>query len=389
MSDLRQFLEQRLGLEPDSFGKNSYTPHVQEVMRKLGCSSESELLTRLTVDSQLFNDFVNRILINESWFFRDPETFDGLVEQARRHPPQEIFRILSLPCASGEEPYSAAIRLEQEHLLRYHIDALDLSETALERARRGQYGAYAFRGVEDSVRDRYFTRLSPQKWEILERFRGRIHFVRGNVAEPGFLPEHRKYDAVLCRNLLIYLTREARERLLRTLGNVLSERGELYLTACESPLAGPSLFVRGSSRYSFRLRTEAPPEPPSRPRYLPRPADFSPARPPAPPPRPSEGGPDDLVRAAELADRGMLEPALKLCEKYLSQHQGEAQAYYLSGLVLCAMGRYQEAREPLRRAVYLDPSHQDALLQSALCLERLGSLTAAALLRQRARTVGG
>jgi chemotaxis protein methyltransferase WspC len=106
-----------------------------------------------------FESLVDLVVVPESWMFRDPDVFETALRFVQRrllsHPGRQL-RLLSLPCAGGEEPYSMAMALARAGIEpgMCRIDAVDLSRAALERARLGRYTRNAFRGADLAFRDR-------------------------------------------------------------------------------------------------------------------------------------------------------------------------------------------------------------------------------------------
>ena len=179
-------------------------------------------------------ELVEEVVVAESWFFRDERPFEWLrgyvrqrLESARARLP---LRILSVPCAAGEEPYSIAIVLAEEGFPvgRYRIDAIDTSARRLAIARRGVYSKNAFRGPVLPYRSRWF-RDHPEGYEIDPALRASIDFTQGSILDPQLLKDSQPYDLVFCRNLLIYLIPSARETLLGLVNRVLAPDGVLLI----------------------------------------------------------------------------------------------------------------------------------------------------------------
>ena len=136
---------------------------------------------------------------------------------------------LSIPCAAGEEPYSIAIALLELGLApsRFLVHGVDISGRRLDQARRGVYSANALRMSQASFRDRYF-RTMPQGFELEETIRDRVTFFRASILAPTLEGEP-PYDAVFCRNLLIYLHEASRTMAMAVLDRLLARDGLLFI----------------------------------------------------------------------------------------------------------------------------------------------------------------
>lgn len=327
-----------------------------------------------------WHELVEEVLVHETWFFRDPGVFDALASFARQRGGP--LRVLSAPCSTGEEAYSCAIALQEVGLARdaCTIVGVDVSERALARARAARYGPSSFRstrtGWEDhalSAPDERGTRL------VTETLRERVQFRCANLVEPRALEDEAPFDVVLCRNLVVYLTPEARARLARTLARRLAPGGVLFLGHAEE-LAG---FERWgpASGLAFRAASAVL-------RALPEPKAA--ATPPASalPVVPAQE-PRALETARALADRGRLDEALAHAERAVREARdvrASARAYTLLGSIESARGRASEALRAWQRAVYLDPSDEVAVVSLATALRTSGELVRAdALLDSLAR----
>lgn len=189
---------------------------------------------------------VANFLINVTEFFRDSAFFSTLRERvlpdliayARAH--NNILRIWSAGCATGEEPYTVAILLAEalgDELddFTVQIFATDLDEDALAFARRGSYPAATVASVPEEMRSRAFTRVDGD-YEILPRLRALVTFGQHDLGQRAPFP---RIDLVLCRNVLIYFTQELQHRALQLFAFALRDGGYLALGKAETadPLA--------------------------------------------------------------------------------------------------------------------------------------------------------
>lgn len=169
---------------------------------------------------------------HETYFFREVSQLHLIARLATRS--RRRLRILSAGCSTGEEPYSIAMLIEQVGLLgRADIMAIDLSFSAVERARTAAYSANSFRGVDGGLVEQYFTaengrmRLSPS-------IRDAVSFERINLLDEEALAGLGTFDVVLCRNVLIYFSPEGKARAIGGLVGLLNSGGYLFLGHSES-----------------------------------------------------------------------------------------------------------------------------------------------------------
>jgi chemotaxis protein methyltransferase WspC len=323
-------------------------------------------------------------------------------ERCSRHI-NSVLRLLSIPCSTGEEPYSIVMALLDAGLAteQIHVDAVDISTQALARAKRATYGSNSFRGEDLTFRERYFQ-PHVRGSELTQWVRGRVRFHQGNLLSGEFRIAEEPYDIIFCRNLLIYFDRERQEQAMRTLGRLLVDSGLLFVGPAEAFLASCSGFTSVNHAMSFAFRKNRKPQseaaPEIRPVSVKPPKKPLPARTPSPvkadrfplsgpPPAPSP--PADLSTARSLADAGQLREAAECCERYLRQHGPEAEPYYLLGVLRDAAGDRPAAAAYYRKVLYLEPDHLQALMHLALLIEIQGDSAAAARLHERARRIEG
>ena len=226
-SGLEELLLGRAGLDPLSIGSPLILRAARHRMKQLGLDDMSADERRARQSDSELQSLIEEVVVSESWFFRDAQPYqwlrnyvDGCWVADLTCPP---FRLLSLACASGEEPYSIAMMLRDLGLpnYRFQIDAVDISTRQIAIARRGVYSSNAFRSSDLSFRARYF-REHPEGYELDSSIRSAVRFLQASVVDPCLLDGSAKYDVVFCRNLLIYLEASARARLFQTIERLLS-----------------------------------------------------------------------------------------------------------------------------------------------------------------------
>jgi len=275
-------LREWIGLDAATIGQASVARAVRDRMAAAGCTDVDAYVAAARTDPAERDRLVEQVIVAESWFFRDRQVFDFVADVAATvaaFPGRSPVRILCAPCASGEEPTSVAMALLDAGLAstQFVIDAVDVSHAALERARRGRYSANAFRNADAGYRDRWF-RMDGSAAVLDERVRGCVRYAWANILDRGFADGRDPYDVIFCRNLLIYLTPEARAAVERTLDRLLRPDGVLVLGAAEPPIMrGDWIPAGAASVFALRRGVHAPPDG-GRSAAAARPASASPTR---------------------------------------------------------------------------------------------------------------
>ena len=354
---------------------------------------------------------IELVVVPESWLFRDPQAFYATVELVQeRWARGRATRILSIPCAGGEEPYSMAMALRDGGVPKqaFSIDAYDLSPGCIERAQAGIYGRNAFRAQDVAFRERYFTHVADDCYRIIDALREQVTFRQGNLLQFDTATYSKHYDVIFCRNLLIYFDKPTTRAAIQNLSALLADDGMLLAGYAEVPSFCQNGFAPLQFRQAFALKKDSTP-----PAAVIQVAALPPARalrsvPPAPRPAPSRTPPapapaaarpravpvqqaavqtDLLAEARLLADRGQLREAGEKCHAHLARVPEAAEAYFMLGIINELAGKMDLADDYWRRCIYLQPDHYEALCHLALLAERNGNSTAASTLKARAARI--
>jgi len=426
-----EMLRSHAGIDAAQTGEASLRKEIRRTID--ACPHPQRLLDTSSLEWQAL---LESSLVPETWFFRNMEAFDALAEWVigtwvPGHPGA-CLRVLSVPCATGEEPFSLAMSLREAGFASFKVRAGDISENSLAAAREGAYRRNSFRsGFDESRFGKYFESHRGGVRQVSEEIRELVDFQMMNLADPSaVLPQS---DVIFCRNALIYFTGETQRAVLERLGKALSDDGILFLGPVEPPLALqcgfataglpmafacvkkaavsdsiPSADTRASRRpaveaASRRLRKVSKrqdadsvgcqlngwgeggasqnqlKEASSRPRPK-KPA--APSRTTSVSLAPVEPPADSLEAARALADAGEEESAAAMLDRLPAS--ADPDFFCLRGVVSGALGRTALAETYYRKALYLDPSHQEAIAHLTLLLELDGRAKAATQLRRRA-----
>jgi chemotaxis protein methyltransferase CheR len=197
---------------------------------------------RANIDGEV-EKLINAFTVNETYFYREDYqltclTRDLLNERLRIKPVGESFRIWSIPCSTGEEPYSIAIWLLEnwpqvdEHDVE--IVGSDIDTDVLETARAGKFGKRALMRLTPELTEKYFRPSGRDQWQILDDLRQSVRFTTANVVEREHTRPHGLFDVVFCRNLLIYFDDKSRRVAAENLYENLAPGGYICLGHSES-----------------------------------------------------------------------------------------------------------------------------------------------------------
>lgn len=250
---LRAFLSQlrsRIGIDFRQYKTATIARRLGRLMAAARCESLAEYLRFLNSDPDAYGQLGSAFLIKVTGFFRDAELFKYIGENvlpeivARAKEQRSEVRIWSAGCATGEEAYSIAIVLAE--LLDGELDdvpvrifATDLDGDAIAYARRGLYPASALSALEPAIVERYFTKIDGA-YQVKKRIRNLTVFGEYNLGQRAPFP---RIDLVLCRNVLIYFTKELQQRTLQLFAFSLRPGGYLLLGKSETANPLPQYFT--------------------------------------------------------------------------------------------------------------------------------------------------
>ena len=402
---------------------------VQAAAQECGCHDDLDRyiqgLSSPSLTQRQLDVLASRLTVGETYFFREKRSLEVLEKDIvpdlirTRADPNRAIRIWSAGCASGEEPYSVAIVLSKlvAGLKGWNIEILatDVNSKSLLKASEGIYGEWSFRGVPSWVRSAHFAKVEEGRWAIAPAIKKMVRFARLNLMDDVYPPSSNYpngLDAILCRNVLMYLTPEGMRKVVRQFHRSLATDGWLIVSPTETSQElfsefatvsfGDLTFYRKSATYPPRMLGPAAyaagvssVQPPERVFEAVEPTrslsqstidqdSLRQAREQnTAPPVVSYGqvwafyeqgryeeveqgigvllSADEshasatLLLARALADQGKLAAALVLCDKVIAADKMAARAYYLRATILQEQGSLPEALLAFKQTVYAEP----------------------------------
>lgn len=220
-------------IDLDCYKEKQMKRRIDTLITKHKIEGYDKYVARLKTDKDLFDEFVSYITINVSEFYRNPEQWkliesDVFPELIRKFGKN--LRIWSAACSTGDEPYSLVMALSRHvPLSNIKIYATDLDKQIIAKAKVGVYNEKSIASVPEDFKKKYFTKVGPS-YKISDEIKERVEFQEHNLLKDAY---PRDYHLIVCRNVLIYFTEEAKEEVFRKFNRSLAPGGVLFIGSTE------------------------------------------------------------------------------------------------------------------------------------------------------------
>jgi chemotaxis protein methyltransferase CheR len=249
LNEIRTLIEQRSAVHLDESRERFFLTRVHEYLEEESLHSGADVLRRIRGGGAEYDAFLERLLTQETSFFRYPAVYEALgktilpeIQERKFWQNPRTLRIWSAGCSTGEEPYSIAVTLCESlkfpEAWEIEILATDISRRALRHAEKGSYSK---RSLQDLSLRQIETHFSPAKhgFHVKPRIRRMISFAQMNLAEPMYVG---KMDCISCMNVLMYFTEQRRLAILRGFYEALEPGGYFMLGHSETLTNTPVKF---------------------------------------------------------------------------------------------------------------------------------------------------
>jgi chemotaxis protein methyltransferase CheR len=249
LDEISALIEQRSAILFDSSRERFFSTRVREYLEEKGLGNGTELLRHVRGSSMEYESLLERLLTQETSFFRYPAIYEALegkilpeVQERKFWESPRTLRIWSAGCSTGEEPYSIAVSLCQSlkfsEAWEIEILATDISRRALRHAERGVYSKRSLQEVSLGQVETYFT-ATKHGFQVKPRIRRMISFAQMNLVESVYVG---KLDVIFCMNVLMYFSDEMRIAILRRFYDALEPGGYFLLGHSETLSNVPMKF---------------------------------------------------------------------------------------------------------------------------------------------------
>jgi chemotaxis protein methyltransferase CheR len=183
-------------------------------------------LQKMKSSDEFYQEIINLVTVNETYFFRELKELEWLVDYIKGLSTH--FKILSMPCSSGEEVYSILILLSEAgvDINRVEITGYDINSDAVSKAQKAIFKERSLHKIPLHVREKYFTKIDDESYKLREIFKNRVSFYQKNIFELENI--YNKFDVVLSRNMFIYFDSEKRAKAVDIIASLL-KIGGIYI----------------------------------------------------------------------------------------------------------------------------------------------------------------
>lgn len=205
----------------------------------------------LKTDKVLYDEFINYITINVSEFYRNPEQWEYLDKTVIPELVKKFgnrLKIWSAACSTGDEPYSLVMALSRHiPLSNIKIIATDLDKQVIAKAKTGLYNDKSIAGVPEDLKKKYFTQVGPS-FKIDDSIKACVEFKEHNLLKDQYISG---VNMIVCRNVLIYFTEEAKDQVFRKFYDTLPKEGVLFIGSTEQILNYKDIGYQRKSSFFY------------------------------------------------------------------------------------------------------------------------------------------
>ncbi|MYL41976.1 MULTISPECIES: CheR family methyltransferase [Virgibacillus] len=240
----KENIKRKLDIDLELYKESQMKRRLTSLRNKYGYASFAEYYEALCRNQDLMRQFLDRMTINVSEFYRNPKRWEVLQEKILPSlVNKQSFTIWSAACSTGEEPYSIAMLLATHYPnATYQILATDIDETVLDKAKQAIYQKAALKDLPEAFLSNYFTEQN-DLFYLDQTIKKKVSFKKHNLLADKY-PNN--VDLVICRNVLIYFTDQAKESIYHKFSNTLTESGVLFVGSTEQ--------IFNPEKYNLKLK---------------------------------------------------------------------------------------------------------------------------------------
>lgn len=239
-------------IDLDSYKEKQMKRRIDTLITKNSINSYKEYVALIKKDKDKFEQFVNFLTINVSEFYRNPEQWEILdknIFPALIKRFGKSLKVWSAACSTGDEPYSLVMALSRHlPLSQIRITATDIDKQVLDKARMGLYNEKSIASVPADFKKKYFTKIG-NSYQISDEIKRQVEFKEHNLLRDSYPTG---CHLIVCRNVLIYFTEEAKEEIYKKFNSALASQGVLFIGSTEQIMNYKELNYQRHQSFFFQ-----------------------------------------------------------------------------------------------------------------------------------------
>lgn len=221
-------------IDLNAYKERQMKRRIDTLISKYGIDSYIEYVTRLRTNRTMYEEFLNYITINVSEFYRNPEQWNLLEKEIFPYLIKQFgnnLKIWSSACSTGDEPYSIVMLLSKfMPLNNIKVIASDIDQGALRKANLGMYHEKSLKSLPNDLATKFFNKIDDKTYQIKEEVKARVEFKTLNLLKDSYPTD---CNLIICRNVLIYFTDEAKHGIYQNFSKSLKKDGLLFVGSTE------------------------------------------------------------------------------------------------------------------------------------------------------------
>ena len=253
--DFKKFILQQTTIDLNAYKERQMKRRIDTLIARNKFKDYDSYCNAIKVDKDLMEEFVNYITINVSEFYRNPalwKTLEDVILPDLINKFGSNLKIWSAACSTGDEPYSLAMVLAKKvPLSKVRIYATDIDDQVLEKAKDGVYSANSLKGLPDEYKNKYFEKMGDKYFKISDDIKKCVEFKKSNLLKDSY-PQG--CHLIVCRNVLIYFTEDAKVDIYKKFNKSLVQGGCLFVGNTEQIINYKDLGYEYNELFFYRKK---------------------------------------------------------------------------------------------------------------------------------------
>lgn len=240
-------------IDLNSYKERQMKRRIEALIAKHNINSYHDYVARLKADKAVYEEFINYITINVSEFFRNPEQWVLLERDVFPYLMDRFgkdLKIWSAACSTGDEPYSLVMLLSRFlPLNKIKILATDIDKQVMDKARAGLYHEKSLKGLPEDLLKKYFVKVNDRIYQISDTIKACVEFKQHDLLKDQY-PSN--CDLIVCRNVLIYFTDEAKNKIYLDFHRALKKDALLFVGSTEQIIQAQQIGYLNFKSFFYR-----------------------------------------------------------------------------------------------------------------------------------------